>query len=65
MESGLVNVHSVDFGLMHQDVSHELAEVLLLLPQSRLPQCLGNVHRLRFPVACPMLKVDLSNQLGR
>ena len=37
MESGLVNVHSVDVGLMHQDVSHELAEVLLLLPQSRLP----------------------------
>ena len=64
MKSSLVNVHSVDVGLMHQDVSHELAEVLLLLPQSRLPQCLCYILRLRFPVACAMLKVYLSYQPG-
>ena len=64
MKSGLVNVNRVDVGLMHQDVSHELAEVLLLLPQSRLPQCLCYILRLRFSIACPMVKVYLSYQPG-
>ena len=64
MESGLVDVNRVDVGLMHQDVSHELAEVLLLLPQSRLPQRFRDILGLRFPVARAMLKVDLSNQPG-
>ena len=62
MKSGLVDVNRVNIWLMHQDVSHELAEVLLLLPQSRLPQGLSDVLGLRFPVARRMLKVNLTNQ---
>ena len=61
---GLVNVNCVNIWLMHQDVSHELAEVLLLLPQSRLPQGLCDILGLRFSVCRSMLKVDLSNQPG-
>jgi hypothetical protein len=49
---------------MHQDVSHELAEVLLLLPQSRLPQRFSDILRLRFSVCRSMLKVYLSYQPG-
>jgi hypothetical protein len=64
MESSLVNVNRVDIGLMHQDVSHELAEVLLLLPQSRLPQRFSDILGLRFSVCRSMLKVNLSNQPG-
>ena len=64
MKSSLVNVHRVDVWLMHQDVSHELAEVLLLLPQSRLPQRFSDILGLRFSVCRSMLKVNLSNQPG-
>ena len=62
MERGLIDVHHICEGLLHEDSSNRGAEFLLFVPQLFHSLILRLVDHLGLPVARPVLQVDLADE---